>query len=553
MTGTQDSPEEGEGEFIEQRKTKKRNYNRYAKPPYTYLALIALVIQNSPQKKLKLSQILKEISILFPFFSGGYRGWKDSVRHNLSTNDCFMKVLKDPSNPNTKGNFWMVDVTRIPAVAMKIQNTSITRQGSKVFVEDLSPYITQGCRVSDNSGVPSIYRPLQVLKDPSNPNTRGNFWMVDVTQIPTVTMKIQNTPMTQLGSTVFVENLSPYITQGCRVSDNGVLEQMPETICNADPSIFLGEDTPLPKTSSLIDTLLNDTDNGDVLDLSQKKDQQKAPKTVRGKCTGSLQPLGNTSSKQMSPATSGSLSESTSNSTLSSSTSSLSSISSLCSDDEKEISHLATGNHAWWKNSQQRKHGKTNSTLPKSGQEKHSSELSKYVPEYLTCDLPTSYTKSVAPNVVAPPSVLPFLPIPPFTLCNYGSHSYLIPSYCGLVQPSTNPGPEHPGPFQPSLDLENMLRVVPPNKSVFDVMTSHPGDIVHPIFLTQYLAERASHSGCLRAWCIEEAHCLCRSTRSPAVTIAGGLVGPSEWDLGQGFTGDELLPIPPQKHRSYPF
>ena len=37
-------------------------------------------------------QILKEISTLFPFFKGNYKGLRDSVRHNLSSYDCFVKV-----------------------------------------------------------------------------------------------------------------------------------------------------------------------------------------------------------------------------------------------------------------------------------------------------------------------------------------------------------------------------------------------------------------------------------------------------------------------------
>lgn len=35
----------------------KKKYNRHPKPPYTYLAMIALVIQKSPERKLKLSQV----------------------------------------------------------------------------------------------------------------------------------------------------------------------------------------------------------------------------------------------------------------------------------------------------------------------------------------------------------------------------------------------------------------------------------------------------------------------------------------------------------------
>ncbi|TRY64749.1 hypothetical protein DNTS_017800 [Danionella cerebrum] len=131
---------------------KKKNYQRYPKPPYSYLAMIAMVIQNSPEKKLTLSEILKEISTLFPFFKGNYKGWKDSVRHNLSSYDCFVKVLKDPGKPQGKGNFWSVEVSRIPLELLKRQNTAVSRQDETIFAQDLSPYIFQGCPQSNKSG-----------------------------------------------------------------------------------------------------------------------------------------------------------------------------------------------------------------------------------------------------------------------------------------------------------------------------------------------------------------------------------------------------------------
>ncbi|KAK2510516.1 hypothetical protein Q9233_017664, partial [Columba guinea] len=110
----------------------RQRYRRHPKPPYSYLALIALVIRAAPGRRLKLAQIIQAISRLFPFFGGGYQGWKDSIRHNLSSNPCFAKVLKDPAKPKAKGNYWTVDVSRIPPEALKLQNTAALSGGGRV-------------------------------------------------------------------------------------------------------------------------------------------------------------------------------------------------------------------------------------------------------------------------------------------------------------------------------------------------------------------------------------------------------------------------------------
>nr|CAB3246903.1 FoxH-a [Phallusia mammillata] len=109
------------------KKIADKKYRRYEKPPYSYVGLIALAIQSSTNKMLKLSEILSRISTMFPFFKGEYQGWRDSVRHNLSQNKCFKKVLSDPYRPQSKGNYWTVDVNEIPAEKLKRQNTSVSR------------------------------------------------------------------------------------------------------------------------------------------------------------------------------------------------------------------------------------------------------------------------------------------------------------------------------------------------------------------------------------------------------------------------------------------
>ncbi len=44
----------------------------------------------------------------FPFFRGSYQGWKNSVRHNLSLNECFIKLPKALGRPG-KGHYWTID------------------------------------------------------------------------------------------------------------------------------------------------------------------------------------------------------------------------------------------------------------------------------------------------------------------------------------------------------------------------------------------------------------------------------------------------------------
>ncbi|XP_076470478.1 uncharacterized protein LOC143300590 [Babylonia areolata] len=139
-TTTPESPPEGAGEDKSGGGGAKKTgvgARRSEKPPYSYIALIVMAIQASPTKRCTLSEIYQFLQQRFPFFRGTYQGWKNSVRHNLSLNECFIKLPKGIGRPG-KGHYWTID----PAAEFMFEEGSFRRRprGFRRKCQALKPF-----------------------------------------------------------------------------------------------------------------------------------------------------------------------------------------------------------------------------------------------------------------------------------------------------------------------------------------------------------------------------------------------------------------------------
>ncbi|NWI88407.1 FOXM1 protein, partial [Pitta sordida] len=85
------------------------------RPPYSYMAMIQFAINSTEKKRMTLKDIYTWIEDHFPYFKHVAKpGWKNSIRHNLSLHDMFVRE----TSANGKVSFWTIhpDASHCPTL-----------------------------------------------------------------------------------------------------------------------------------------------------------------------------------------------------------------------------------------------------------------------------------------------------------------------------------------------------------------------------------------------------------------------------------------------------
>lgn len=152
------------------------------KPPYSYISLTAMAIFNSTEKMLPLSDIYKFITDRFPYYRKNTQRWQNSLRHNLSFNDCFIKVPRRPDRPG-KGAYWALhpqafDMFENGSLLRRRKRFKLHKSDKDILSDDLAalaninrffftPQIVEHQHIHPHHILPSVPQHVEPVRQPA--------------------------------------------------------------------------------------------------------------------------------------------------------------------------------------------------------------------------------------------------------------------------------------------------------------------------------------------------------------------------------------------------
>ena len=152
-------------------------YNRYTgrdqevtttgkeKPTLSYIGLISMAILSAPEQRMLLSEIYSWIAKNFPYYKQKDRSWRNSIRHNLSLNECFIKAGRSETG---KGNYWTIH----PANTSDFGQGDFRRRRARRRVRQCNEELERL-----KSGLLGIQTSLMSNESPQNLLSSGNVYV----------------------------------------------------------------------------------------------------------------------------------------------------------------------------------------------------------------------------------------------------------------------------------------------------------------------------------------------------------------------------------------
>ena len=123
-----------------------------AKPPKPYLEIIADAILSTNVKMMQLHEIYHLMEKKFEYFAKNVnKSWRNSVRHNLSLNECFVKAGR---GSNGKGNYWKIH----PLCEKEFIRGNFRRKSFKQLIRAGN----SANRANQNNAAPSMVYPVSM-------------------------------------------------------------------------------------------------------------------------------------------------------------------------------------------------------------------------------------------------------------------------------------------------------------------------------------------------------------------------------------------------------